>query len=1001
MTKIIEVPGVGNVEFPSTMTDEEIVEVLQNNPKIPSPPASRRAETDLNASVTGEMPGAPLPRPDFLADVPTPQQVLQDPTSGRLSRFAAGATLGVEQGVYDAASQPLTSVSRWASPLTIPLTAAITGAQAAGVPAQAIKEGGKLIEALMPLGMPGAFPESVIAYRAGKGQLAATIDKYLKLRGVRPPAMEVVTPGVVPVSPQLAQADPIGEMVSRRLDEMAPELRPQMEETYNSISKMSGPEKAAKMLFGGAEEAAPAVTPPTPMAQLAETSLPAGQKVIITRPNYGKINVVVKDTPVAADRAAAETILAEPQILANGTVEYGPILEPANMGVNKHRLVTVWDRTLKYLENLRERLPADPSIVRQAPNSWVLPDLERWQQESGKFMHELVNQPWVKVIQGMDEKIIKDAEALAVQVWEAGGKTSSSYALGVSTMPAELRQYISHRNTRAALEDAARLKLGLTNLDFVEGPYIPRLVNKDFDEIYRIRRGGISLAADVQQTIGKFAKSRVYPTQHAGEIASIEYIPIRHAIIMREFEGMKLVETAKLMDNLAAHRVIFPSQAQALAATGGKAWEIQGLPGTVSQRWWTGSKAEALMLEQNISKANGLGLGGVNHWLNLVFRNLNLLNPLPHFAKNMLYKYELAGGKMGMFGRKLKADMFEFIYETNPVKLAEFKQYFPHNSFGETAQTLMQKAIHDRGVKAVVEKFVNSLNKPSSKALFGTLDPALRYSLWKQKVARGMSPLEAANHVHVDLIRYGTRSDWVDFWKSIPLNFFVPWRVGSVTSVMKQLRDYPVRSALKIGFLDYIRESIYRNTGQYFHMPIDYVTGPIVQSITAGQDKGVGAGLGTAAGLGIVSRIAGPGGAWSAGQLSQALGVFAQKQPVEWDRVVNLWWGLSQLYNVPKAGVDAISKGTPDAIAEDLIKIAGSLLVGSHEAYTYDPHRMGKFLPEWLPGLQKSKNFKMAELIREQLKLRALKGEEKRDLRKSAFGRTATERALRAAGVIK
>src|SRR5207245_734497 len=78
-----------------------------------------------------------------------------------------------------------------------------------------------------------------------------------------------------------------------------------------------------------------------------------------------------------------------------------------------------------------------------------------------------------------------------------------------------------------------------------------------------------------------------------------------------------------------------------------------------------------------------------------------------------------------------------------------------------------------------------------SKMSFTKLDAWLRYARWKQYVEQGLTDQEAANHVWIDLVRYGTRSDLVDFWKSIPLNFFVPWRVGTITSFIKDAKTAP------------------------------------------------------------------------------------------------------------------------------------------------------------------------------------------------------------------
>ena len=65
--------------------------------------------------------------------------------------------------------------------------------------------------------------------------------------------------------------------------------------------------------------------------------------------------------------------------------------------------------------------------------------------------------------------------------------------------------------------------------------------------------------------------------------------------------------------------------------------------------------------------------------------------------------------------------------------------------------------------------------------------------------------LEASNNAWIDLVRYGTRSDLVDFWKSIPMNFFVPWRIGTLTTLLKQAKNHPIRTAIIVGGIDYLR----------------------------------------------------------------------------------------------------------------------------------------------------------------------------------------------------
>ena len=1086
MPKVVEVPGIGNVEFPDSMSNTDVATAIQGKLHVAAPSTASPAggwSRVANAKVTPEPPGD-VPQPTtiqrILASIPSPEQVLVNPESGAISRGLAGATLGLTHDVQEQAAKPITDPSRWFSPLTTPVTAAITGLSTSGlVSPENIQQGMKTVEALTPLMMgtdPFAAAAASSARTLSRLTIPGKIDKYLKLRGVRPlsvelPTVPLVDKAVPPVAP-VADITPIpssqasglqplsgeatvaplskggtivtgGKGSAREIWDLEADLVKQGKISQDDIPRirrdfasrldrelgdLSAPEKQAaheneykkflrdySSILGNSAEPAkpgwlgqPVLSPARGTQLLADRQLPTGQSVIIERPGWTQVRTTVKAASPGADRAAADMVTAEPIVTPKGTVDYGPIYDPATMGVEKKRLNTIWDRTLRYLDNLREKLPADPSIVRQAPNSWALVDLAEWDQKTAAFMKDVLDQPWQKLIHTAEEGPLKDAEARAVNIWRGGGKNPVSYKLGIESMPQELQDYIAWREGRFPLEDAARIKLGLSELDHTPGPYIARMVDKDFNQIYQIRKTGLSLAADTTQTIGRFQYARTFDTMAEGEAAQVRYIPMNHAILMREYEGMKLVETARLMDNLEAHRVIFRDQASAMAnSPTNRAYEISGLPGTATQRWFASTKAEALLLEQNLSKAEGLGLGRTNHWLNLLFRNLNLINPLPHLTKNMLYKYILAGGKVGMFFRKVEANMREFIFETSPL-VQEFYKYFPSNKFGETAQSLLAAALKDGTLEGQITKGLSYPSKYGGQALFGYLDPGLRYSLWKQKMAEGvtrngvwsrMSPLEAANHVYVDLVRYGTRSDWVDFWKSIPMNFFVPWRLGSVTSVTKQLMNHPVKSMLKIGLLDYTREIIYRNTGLYFHMPIDYVTGPVMQSISMTRDRGPAAGVGTAATLLAASRVMGPGGAWGAGQLAYGLSLLSTKSPVEWDRIKNLWWGVSQVFTLPAATYDAVTNPTVDHVAKDLLKIAGSIGFGAHNALGYEPQRLGMLYPEWLPGLKKSPDFKKAEEIREVLKQRAEKAQVRRDTRDAAFGKGSVRRALKAAGI--
>jgi len=235
----------------------------------------------------------------------------------------------------------------------------------------------------------------------------------------------------------------------------------------------------------------------------------------------------------------------------------------------------------------------------------------------------------------------------------------------------------------------------------------------------------------------------------------------------------------------------------------------------------------------------------------------------------------------------------------------------------------------------------------------------MRFSLWKGYVAKGMNGAEAANNVWLDLIRYGTRSTMVDTWKSIPFNFFVPWRLGTMTSLWKQLQSHPIRAALFIGGIDLLREIRYRQTGRYTHLPIDYVEVPIAQ-ILQGKDLNDSAHSLIAATLATIAF--GPGGGMAAGAIVDLMKNIQGRG--ERDRVINMFWGLSQIYNiVPEGGklVQAAQAGDAAATTRHATNILTSAALAEHSALNYRPRRLLAALPEVGPWLTKSEEVKAAE----------------------------------------
>jgi hypothetical protein len=262
----------------------------------------------------------------------------------------------------------------------------------------------------------------------------------------------------------------------------------------------------------------------------------------------------------------------------------------------------------------------------------------------------------------------------------------------------------------------------------------------------------------------------------------------------------------------------------------------------------------------------------------------------------------------------------------------------------------------------------------------------MRYSLWKHYRAKGMNPMEAGNHAWVDLIRYGTRSEAVDSWKSLPLNFFVPWRFGTVVSLLKQAKNHPWRTAFLVSGLEYIREATYRNTGYWWHMPMDYAFKPLVVASESGSPVELAGNLASSIGT---TWLAGPGGEFSMRQLRDALGILdgGTLEPGEKERLKNAFWGISQVVNMK----DEFQRG-------DYAGIVATAMLGAHTAYDYRPRGIFKGLPEWFPGMGKSEGVRRGEDNQRRRKALRERQQERREQRPR---RPTFEERLRQEGVIR
>ena len=210
-----------------------------------------------------------------------------------------------------------------------------------------------------------------------------------------------------------------------------------------------------------------------------------------------------------------------------------------------------------------------------------------------------------------------------------------------------------------------------------------------------------------------------------------------------------------------------------------------------------------------------------------------------------------------------------------------------------------------------------------------------------------MSDQAAANHVWVDLIRYDENSGALNFWRGIPFNFFGTWRLGTYISLAKQLRSHPIRALLFIGAVEYLREILYRKYGWWTHLPVDYVDAPLASAIQNPR---------TIPGVAATTLLFGPGGGQAPSTIQDVMKTL-HGDPGNMERVVNMFWGLSQLYNMPHEFASYLKDKDPKHLALILANAAFS----THSALKYNPHRLMQWLPEWMPGLEKSAIVRQAE----------------------------------------
>jgi len=107
---------------------------------------------------------------------------------------------------------------------------------------------------------------------------------------------------------------------------------------------------------------------------------------------------------------------------------------------------------------------------------------------------------------------------------------------------------------------------------------------------------------------------------------------------------------------------------------------------------------------------------------------------------------------------------------------------------------------------------------------------------------------------------------------------------------------------------------------------------------------------------------------------------FIQNDPNERERVLNMFWGISQMYNIPR---DFIAY-TKDGNEQHLVNILTEATMAEHSALKYEPRRLMKYLPEWMPFLQKSDIVRNAETLRAIREAKVERAQTSKDLKPGA-----------------
>lgn len=675
-----------------------------------------------------------------------------------------------------------------------------------------------------------------------------------------------------------------------------------------------------------------------------------GKRIAAERGTYQPASLAEKAPQSAAEaRVATEKAMEE-----GGHAAKGSLFDPADAAPGWPRAKSWLHKTI---DKYREGLPANLPLLKERPDSPVITIVRNHQANRTAQAVDLIEQrPWMKAL--LNGEPVEQFGPKFVR-WEANGFKDA---------PAEIRQAMEYIGQQYKQEQAARLYLGDRELKEAAS-YWPRVREQDMSAV-NVRgpiRGG--LVGDVRTTLGAFEKSREYPTMQIGMLKGEKYIDPRRALLIRANTGHDLIETAGMLQDMEKAGVV----SRGTNAFGKDGVELFKMP--TGGSWWARGPAEARAIRDELTSLQHSSLANLSHGLNTFVRNPSLVNPAVHEVKNMFYKFVVSGGnprKLAQYENEFRAAEGKFPYNIpGPKQVAQkvgissesrrlvdqFLEVMPESRSATSAREVFGHAEfeleHPLATKA--GSILRAPQQASHSYLFGTADPAIKYARWRQYVDKGMDAQTAANHVRIDLIDYGTRSQLIDFWKSVPGNFFVTWRTGTVQSLIKQARYHPVRTALLIGGVDYLREMAYRKTGYWLHLPIDYVEQPLSRVVADAIKKGPLQAGADAASIIATTSLLGPGGNPRA--IQNLLQVATN--PADLKNIKKVFWGLAQIFDVSNSLPDimhAIDSGDSGKLAGYLQAFMAVAAFGVHKVKddTKRPPTWTQLIPNTVPGMQRS-----------------------------------------------